>query len=72
MSYVAKKRAERAPGVGKTTDVLVIDSGQGVRFLDDQTLEAFESLYQQYLENMRMAGPNLDEFIKSYQLHYVR
>lgn len=72
LSYVAKKRAERAPGVGKTTDVLVIDGERGVRFLDGQTLEAFESLYQQYLDNLRKAEPNLDESIKSYQLHYDR
>lgn len=72
LSYVAKKRGERAPGVGKTTDVLVIDGQQGVRFLSAKTLAAFDSLYQQYLGSLRLAEPDMEASIKTYQLDYER
>jgi 20S proteasome alpha/beta subunit len=71
LCYIAKRRSERAPGVGsKYTDVLVIDREQGVRFLDDQTLQRLDSFYQQYLTSLLEATRAIDRSVADLDLTY--
>lgn len=49
LAYVAKRRSERAPGVGsRFTDGLVIAPEQGARFLSPETLGRLDAVYQEY------------------------
>jgi 20S proteasome alpha/beta subunit len=71
LCYVAKRRSERAPGVGsKYTDVLVIDREQGVQFLDDQTLHRLDSIYQQYLASLLEATRAIDQSVADLAFTY--
>ena len=71
LGYVAKRRSERAPGVGsRYTDVLVIDEGKGVQFLDSSTLEALDSLYQQYVAGLRQATRTIDGSVADITLEF--
>ncbi len=56
LCYVAKRRSERAPGVGKETDIIVIDDENGVRFLSEESLSALTEVYQQYLDGLGKAS----------------
>jgi 20S proteasome alpha/beta subunit len=47
--YSSKRRAEVAPGVGKDTDLAIIEASGTVRF-DKAGLAKLEKLYQQYLK----------------------
>jgi hypothetical protein len=47
LTYAAKKRAEVAPGVGKTTDMVVIGPGLGTLLkVEDAHLEKLDKIYQ--------------------------
>jgi len=47
LTYAAKKRAEVAPGVGKTTDMVIIGPGLGVMTkVEDAHLEKLDKIYQ--------------------------
>lgn len=71
LGYVAKRRSERAPGVGsKYTDVVVIDEEQGVRFLDEPTLRSLNSIYQQYNGRIREATEAIDENVAALDLNF--
>ena len=64
LTYVAKRRSERAPGVGSTfTDVLVIQEKRNdARFLDTA---AFEVLYSRYSERLTNASEAMAEAISA-------
>ncbi len=49
-AYAAKRRSEVAPGVGRETDILVVD-GTGVGRLDADTLAELEKLYTRYTDS---------------------
>jgi hypothetical protein len=46
IAYEAKRRAERAPGVGKGTDMCIIDEAKGVSFVSEETMKVLNSLYE--------------------------
>jgi hypothetical protein len=46
IAYEAKRRAERAPGVGKGTDMCIVDEEKGVTFVSEDTLQTLNSLYE--------------------------
>lgn len=44
IAFEAKKKAEMAGGVGQTSDLLIIDS-DGIKVINDDTVEALEEIY---------------------------
>jgi hypothetical protein len=46
LAYAAKKRAEAAPGVGKSTDIIVIGPGKSTVKAEDQHLMELDKIYQ--------------------------
>ncbi len=46
LTYVAKKRAEVAPGVGMATDMFIIASLGTNAFIDPQTIGGFDEIYK--------------------------
>jgi len=71
LGYVAKRRSERAPGVGsRYTDVLVIDEDKGVQFLDGPTLDKLDSLYQQYVAGLRQVTQTIDGSVADITLEF--
>ena len=64
LCYVAKRRSERAPGVGSMyTDVLIIEEEEGVRFLDAPTLNKLDSLYDEYTRRLREVSHDIEESV---------
>jgi hypothetical protein len=54
LTYVAKRRSERAPGVGSNyTDVVVIDAATGTQLLDDRTMNGLNGIYEQYVSKLQ-------------------
>lgn len=48
-TYLAKKRAEIAPGVGQATDMVAVGPGLGVStYVEDDVVENLEAIYQKY------------------------
>lgn len=71
LGYVAKRRSERAPGVGsRYTDVLVIDEERGVQFLDSPTLDKLDSLYQRYVAGLREVTQTIDGSVTDLTLKF--
>ena len=62
LAYVAKRRSERAPGVGsRFTDILVIKPDQEAGFLDAQSLEHLGSIYQNYGQKLTDASHAVEQ-----------
>ncbi len=58
LAYVAKRRSERAPGVGsRFTDILVIQPDHEAGFLDTQSLEHLDVIYQDYGRKLVVSQP---------------
>lgn len=56
LAYVAKRRSERAPGVGsRFTDILIIKSEKEGGFLDAPSLERLDAIYQSYQKELAKA-----------------
>ena len=73
LSYVAKRRSERAPGVGSTyTDIVVLEHESGVRFLDGATLTTLASAYDQYAEKLRETSLSIDHSVRDMTLHFEK
>lgn len=53
--YEAKRAAELAPGVGKTTDIAIICAGKRVRFLKPSEIKVLAKTYEQTREPMRLS-----------------
>ena len=71
LCYVAKKRSERAPGVGKTyTDVLTIDFENGLRILDDKSVSELEAIYQKYRESYAEAEKVVRDSIETLRVTF--
>ena len=65
--YASKRRAEVAPGVGKDTDLAIIEAG-GTRRLDKEALAKLEEIYQSYLKPVGAASiEQVAELIKNPQ-----
>ncbi|MBI2917452.1 MAG: hypothetical protein HYY01_05585 [Chloroflexi bacterium] len=62
LCYVAKRRGERAPGVGKATDALIVTK-TGVRFLDSQTVQRLDESYQHYVGSVRRASKDIEDSV---------
>ncbi|MCX5887903.1 MAG: hypothetical protein NTY36_00445 [Deltaproteobacteria bacterium] len=56
--YAAKKAAEAAPGVGKETDISIIDKNQAI-MVDDAIIQQLESIYA------TVTGPRQEEIQKA-------
>jgi len=61
--YEAKRAAEVAPGVGKATDIMVIDSKKESHHCSDEVLNALKRLHSQAA---RRSVPNLDQLRKVF------
>ncbi len=71
LGYVAKRRSERAPGVGsRYTDVLVIDAEQGTRFLDEPALQKLDAIYQQYLGHVHEVTESVSGDVAALDLSF--
>ncbi|PIU57546.1 MAG: hypothetical protein COS88_00755 [Chloroflexi bacterium CG07_land_8_20_14_0_80_51_10] len=69
LCYVAKRRSERAPGVGKATDVLVIDD-KGSRFLNDGIIDNLREIYERYLSELRTVSENVEGSLRGLELTF--
>ena len=64
LAYVAKRRSERAPGVGSSyTDVLTIREGSGVGFLNAASMDNLALMYQQYTEQLHQVAQSIDQAV---------
>ena len=69
LAYVAKRRSERAPGVGsRFTDILTIDSENGANFLNHVSLEQLNSIYQDYLQQLANASFSVESLVNQLSL----
>lgn len=65
--FLAKKVAEKAPGVGKQTDLCYIDK-KGIHFLDDKQMEYLENLVQEKEEAERSSIEKIRKAIDKIRL----
>lgn len=71
LCYVAKRRSERAPGVGsKYTDILVISYETGVQFLDELTLQKLYEIYVQYTDRLQEVTQSIDNSVAGLGLSF--
>ena len=71
LAYVAKRRSERAPGVGsRFTDILTIDLTNGVRFLGDSSMTQLASMYDNYISLLATAYDSMEPSIIGMQLEF--
>lgn len=71
LAYVAKRRSERAPGVGSTfTDLLIIERDSGVRFLDEATISKLASVYEQYTGELRQVTDSIGKSVSEMGLGF--
>lgn len=71
LCYMAKRRSERAPGVGsRFTDILLVDAEHGVQFLDEGALKKLEAIRQQYLKAHTGAERRIQAAIDGLALSY--
>ena len=69
LAYVAKRRSERAPGVGsRFTDIMTIDRQNGVRFLSQQNLEQLNTIHEDYVNRLRDASGSVDKSVNELSL----
>ena len=64
IAFEAKRRSEKATGVGKSTDLLIIDKN-GHRRLTDKEIEKLNEIYEKRLEIEKAAVTELDKMIKN-------
>jgi hypothetical protein len=71
LAYVAKRRSERAPGVGsRFTDVLTIERETGVRFLNEASLKRLDTVHQMYISQLLSATQSVDESVSELSLEF--
>lgn len=71
LSYVAKRRSERAPGVGnRFTDIMVIDSTGSIRFPDSAFLDNLNSIYKEYSNVAARAYQSIERSIDKFDLTF--
>ena len=71
LAYVAKRRSERAPGVGsRFTDILTIEPRNGINFLSDASLDHLDSVYRDYSQRLTAVSQSVDGLINEMHLEY--
>ena len=69
LAYVAKRRSERAPGVGsRFTDVLVIGPDDRTRFLNRANMEQLDTIYSEYLHQLGKASQSVERSVNEMSL----
>ena len=69
LAYVAKRRSERAPGVGsRFTDILTIEADNGTNFLNQESLEQLDAIYQDYLQQLAKSPVSVESSINKLSL----
>ena len=69
LAYVAKRRSERAPGVGsRFTDILTVEPEYGARFLNQASLEQLNCVYQQYIQKSEKVSQSIERTINELPL----
>ena len=69
LAYVAKRRSERAPGVGsRFTDILIITPKDGLEFLDLASLSRLDTIYQSYVQQLEKASQSVEQSINEMSL----
>lgn len=62
--YEAKKNAEKAPGVGKATDVGIVE-GQGVRIIKPDEIDLLAKIYDKRTSLTKSQNEKMDEMINA-------
>jgi hypothetical protein len=62
--YEAKKNAEKAPGVGKATDVGIVEE-QGIRIIKPDEINLLEKIYQKRTSLTKSQNEKMDEMINA-------
>ena len=71
LAYVAKRRSERAPGVGSSyTDILTINQDKGVQFLNAESMDKLASLYLQFAEQLQRVTESIDQTVSDLTLEF--
>lgn len=71
LAYVAKRRSERAPGVGsRYTDILMIGPENSANFLNKSSLERLDVLYQSYLQQLEKVAQTVEQSIRDMSLGF--
>ncbi len=69
LAYVAKRRSERAPGVGsRFTDILTIEADKGASFLGQTSMNQLNAIYQGYVQQLENASLSVEKSIKELSL----
>lgn len=63
ITYEAKRKAEVAVGVGKSTDMAII-SERGIQFLKPEILDMLKKIYEKKLEAQRLMSEEINNMIK--------
>jgi len=68
VTYEAKRRSERAPGVGnKFTDIAIIND-KGVVHLDEKVIQQLETIHETYSESLRNVQKQVDTMVKTLEI----
>ena len=65
--YEAKKNAEKAPGVGKATDVAIVED-QGIRIIKPDEIHLLEEIYDKRTSLTKSQNEKMDEMIDALPL----
>lgn len=67
IAYEAKKQAEGASGVGKTTDIAIVDE-KGIHFVSPQGMEKLDNAYKMKMQLTSPTRKELDDAIEGLSL----
>ena len=67
LTYEAKKRSEKAQGVGEMTDLLLV-SKKGIKPIPDETISELNKIYEKKLEMDKKSNRELEPYIKKLKL----
>ena len=71
LAYVAKRRSERAPGVGsRFTDIVTITLQDGVNFLNLASLNGLDTIYQGDIQQLEEASLSVEQLINEMAPEY--
>ena len=69
LAYVAKRRSERAPGVGsRFTDILVIGPDNSTKFLNQASLDRLDAIYLEYRDQLGKASQSVEQSVNEMSL----
>lgn len=71
LAYFAKRRSERAPGVGsRFTDILTIEADKGTRFLTQANITKLDSVYLEYLQQLGQVYEGVEDSMNEMSLEH--